>query len=147
MTKFLKRRELFVLFINFVCFFYSCIFERTHFKLAFLMYIYIYLFIYLFILVFYISFFSSSKLFCECYSFEGFLRLLLVYQQFHYQLNHQLLLSFWIACFGAAFIVSVVDLLALSPRFDCIYFWNFLQKTKIIIFLHAFLVQLNNAFL
>ena len=39
LTKLLKRREIFVLFINFVCFFYSCLFERTHLKLAFLMYV------------------------------------------------------------------------------------------------------------
>ena len=38
LTKLLKRREIFVLFINFF-FFYSCIFERTHLTLAFIMYI------------------------------------------------------------------------------------------------------------
>ena len=41
-----SEEEILVLFINFVCFFYSCIFERTHLKLAFLMYINIYKYIY-----------------------------------------------------------------------------------------------------
>ena len=36
------------IFSIFVCFFYSCIFERTHLKLAFLMfYVYIYTYIYI----------------------------------------------------------------------------------------------------
>ena len=38
LTKLLKRRKIFVILLNFA-FFYSYIFERTHLKLAFLMYI------------------------------------------------------------------------------------------------------------
>ena len=46
-TKLLKRREIFLILINFMCFSYSYIFEHTHLKLAFLMCnIYIYIYIY-----------------------------------------------------------------------------------------------------
>ena len=51
LKKFIFFSEIFVILINFVCFFYSYIFERTHLKLTFLMhicniYIYIYIYIY-----------------------------------------------------------------------------------------------------
>ena len=43
LTTLLKRREIFVILINFACFFYSYIYEVTHLKLAFVIYIYIYI--------------------------------------------------------------------------------------------------------
>ena len=55
---------------------------------------------------------------------------------------------FWIAVFEAIFIASVVDFLALSTRFDRIYYLNFYpffeQKTKIRILSH--ISQLNISF-
>ena len=50
LTKLLKTREIFVILINFLSFFYSYIFERTHLKLAFPMWIYIYIYMYIYII-------------------------------------------------------------------------------------------------
>ena len=59
----------------------------------------------------------SASLFFECKSDGDFLKRLIFYQQFCYELNHQLLLLFYIARIEAVFVGSVVDFLALSRSF------------------------------
>ena len=61
------------------------------------------------------SFFECSSI--ECNSVGDFSKHLLFYQQFCYQLNHQLLLLFFELLFEAVFIASVADLLALLRSF------------------------------
>ena len=73
-----------------------------------------------------ISFSFVSKLF-----FWWRIWLLQFYQQFYFQLNHRLLLLFWIAPFEAVFSASVADHLA--------SFWLYLLLEYLLIFLPIFL--------
>ena len=67
----------------------------------------------------YLSF--DIQVHCKLYSFvilqKIFLKHLLFYQLFYYQLNHRFFLFFLITLFEAVFISSAVDCLALSIRF------------------------------
>ena len=89
----------------------------------------------------------SASLFFECKSDGDFLKRLIFYQQFCYELNHQLLLLFYIARFEAVFVGSVVDFLALSRSFWPYLLLNFYlcfsQMTKIHILLHILISRFN----
>ena len=85
---------------------------------------------------------NSLKCSTECDSLEDFFEIFLIFEQFCYQLNHQLLLLFFeLLVLKQFFIASAVDFLALSRSFSPYLLVKFLpmflaKDKKIHILLH-----------